>query len=341
MSPDGHLCSVRTRPRFSDLAILGYTTQMANDRFNIRLDGSMISRLLIDLLSGGALSIQGIDADDDPMTARPVAVGGKYISAPTGDPLDANDAGYLLLDIYRRLVIAGGDADDAAATVNPVLGGGKYISAPTGDPLDANDAGYLLLDIYRRLVIAGGDADDAAATAKPVLVGGKYILDPTVDTLDDGDAGYALLNLLRMQIVEDRVYDAPTDANKNVPVWSQADRWATAALGDSLGADGTVTKYVSMSGYLRWSIQYAITHAAAEVATLTVAQSNDEVDDPTTATYQDVTNTFFGVAGYTTASWIEPENPTACVWLRVQVTVTAWTAGTVSWTIKTKKLAQA
>jgi hypothetical protein len=270
---------------------------MANDRFNVRLDGSMLSRLiieLIDLFEGdGALSIQGMDADDDPATAR------------------------------------------------PVLGGGKYIVAPTGDALDANDAGYLLLDIYRRLVIAGGDADDAAATVNPVLVGGKFISDPFANVLEDGDAGTALLNSLRMQIGEDRVYDAPTDANKNVPVWSQADRWATAALGSSLGANGTVTQYVSMSGYLRWSIQYAITHAAAEVATLTVAQSNNEVDDPTTATYQDVTNTFFGVAGFTANAWIEPENPTACVWLRVQVVVTDWTAGTVSWTVETKKLAQA
>jgi hypothetical protein len=269
---------------------------MANDRYNVRIDGSLFSRLLINLIGGTvALAVQGLDADDDPATARPVLVGGKYIADPTADTLDDGDAGYILLDDQRRVVVVG--------------------------------------------TLQGVDADDAAATVNPVLVGGKYIADPTADTLDDGDAGYALLNLLRMIMIEDRVYDSATDANKNVPVWSVADLYDPEDLSGSTGANGTTTYYVSMDSFIRWSLQFIPSTSGTSTFALTVAQSNEDVDDPSTATYLDVTNTFFGVASFTTSAWIEPENPTSCKWLRIQVTVDNYGTDAL-WDLFCRKLAQ-
>jgi hypothetical protein len=191
------------------------------------------------------------------------------------------------------------------------------------------------------LQVEGIDADDDPATANPVLIGGKFIADPYADTLEDGDAGYALLNLLRMLIVEDRTYDAPTDANKVVPVSDPTGKWEPATLDSSLGANGSVTKYMDMRGFLRWALIYQMTKAAAETITLTVAQSHDDVDDPTTAVFEDVTFPFFGAAGFIVNAYVGPQNPVGCTWLRTIVTVTAYTAGTPTWVLRGIKTAQA
>lgn len=215
---------------------------------------------------------------------------------------------------------------------------------PNGDGINAqSDAdGNLNVSIAAAPVpitvvgeVEGVVADDAAVGAtKPVVIGGVYYTDPTSNPIDDGDAGFLLLNEQRMAIVEDRAYDAPTAADRNVPVWNLGDRGTPETLDSTLGADGTVSKYVAMRGKLRWSLHFVPTAAAAEVIALTVLQSNDDVDDPTTATYIDVTNEFFGVGSFTAAAWIEPEFPTKCVWLKVLVTVTGWTAGTSAWKIQ-------
>ena len=188
--------------------------------------------------------------------------------------------------------------------------------------------------------VEGIDADDDPATAKPVLIGGKFIADPYANTLEDGDAGYALLNLLRMLIVEDRTYDAPTDSNKVVPVSDPTGKWEPATLDSSLSAAGSVTRYMDMRGFLRWALIYQMTKAAAEVITLTVAQSHDDVDDPTTAVFEDVTFDFFGTTGFVTNSYVGAENQVACTWLLTIVTVTAYTAGTPTWVLRGIKTAQ-
>lgn len=175
------------------------------------------------------------------------------------------------------------------------------------------------------------DDDSPVGTTKPVVVGGVYYADPTADTLDDADAGYALLNNQRMQVVEDRVYDAPSDANRNIPVWSVPDGWAPVDLSSSLGADGTVTKYLVMLPANRVSLQFIPTKAAAETIALTLAVSNEDTGDVTTQTYTDVTTDLTGAASITAESVIEPELPISTITLRVQVTVSGWTAGTSAW----------
>jgi hypothetical protein len=277
---------------------------MAN-RFNTRIDGGLLARLLIELLGGTvAIAVQGLDADDDPMTARPVAVGGKYIAAPTGDALDDGDAGYLLVDQYRRLAIAGGDADDAPATAKAVGVGGKYIADPFASPLSA-----------------------------------------------DGDFGEALINQIRMLVTEDRAYDAPTDANKEVPVWTQADRGDVVELTGSVAASGSSYSYFDLTGYGYFSCEF-LPNAAGGGAGCTVDlsyQTSDEESQPdiTLRAYNsDMSNAWFGAASFSSGAggavaWAH-EKDTVTPWssMRLKVTVAGFVAGTTAtWTIRLRKIA--
>jgi hypothetical protein len=294
----------------------------------------LLYRLRLDSQGRVIVSAQGSDVDGAALTRNPVPVGGKFISDPTSSPLDDGDVGVALLNLLRMLVVEPRaiveDADPAP------LAPGVYRH------LRLDSEGRLIVtDPSASPLIQGIDADDDPATANPVLIGGKYISDPYADTLDDGDAGYALLNLLRMLIVEDRTYDAPTDSNKVVPVSDPTGKWEPATLDSSLTADGSVTKYVDMRGFLRWALLLQMTKGAAETITLTVAQSHDDVDDPTTAVFEDVTFPFFGTTGFSANSYIGPENQVACTWLRIIVTVTGYTAGTSSWVLRGIKTAQA
>jgi len=186
------------------------------------------------------------------------------------------------------------------------------------------------------------DADGAAATTNPVVVAGQYLSDPSASLLADGAIGRVLIDDEHKLVTHDQAYNDVAAANQVLPVWSQLDGYAAAPLDSSLGANGTVTKYVRMGGYLRWSLLFASTKAAAEEIAVTVAYSNDDVEDATTAVFKDVTKECFNVSKIVDSSaWIAPDAPVACEWLRVQTTVTGWTAGTSSWVLRIKKLGQA
>jgi hypothetical protein len=185
-------------------------------------------------------------------------------------------------------------------------------------------------------VTAEGVVDDDAAvgTTKPLIAGGVYYSDPTADPIDDGDAGYILLNEQRMIVVSDRAFDPTSGANRNIPVWSPPDLWTPEDLSSSLGGDGTVTKYVVMEPNSRWSLQFIPNIVDGETQTLEIAQSNEDTGDVSTATYTDVGSVFFGAPGsFTTEKWIEPVGGTACLILRVQVSVSNYSSGTPSWSV--------
>jgi len=226
---------------------------MANDRFNVRLDGSLVSRLLVNLIAG-TLSIQGLDADDDP------------------------------------------------------------------------------------------------ATARPVLIGGKFISDWYADTLDDGDAGYALLNALRMLVIENRVYDSPTDADKNVPVWTQADRYDGFEATGSVSANGDTAYYVDMSGYGYFSCEF-LPNASGGGAGCTVSlsyQTSDEESQPDIAARaynSDMSLVWFGATSYssglagTTSYAHEKSDPTPWLSMRIKVTVSDLSDDPATWTLRFRKMA--
>lgn len=175
------------------------------------------------------------------------------------------------------------------------------------------------------------DDDASVSTTKPVVIGGVYYSDPTSDPVDDGDAAYALVNNLRMLVVEDRAYDSASDANRVIPVWNPTDLWTPEDLSGSATADGTTSYYVSLEECSRWSLQFIPSEAASEVITMEVYQSNENDPDITARTYTEVTSTFFGTGGFTSEAWVEVENPTRSLSLRVDVTISGYTAGTSEW----------
>jgi hypothetical protein len=260
-------------------------------------------------------------------------------------------------DLIALLTTIAGDTTSLDSKIEnpmPVEGATAVGDVPTSDPLDlgavvldADPAPYtdgdiqrLRLDDVGRLIVTdpsaspqiqGIDADDDPVTVNPIVVGGVYYSDPTADTIDDGDVGYALLNELRMLVVEDRAYDAASDANRNIPVWNPTDLWTPEDLSGSATADGTESYYVSLEENSRWSLQYIPSEGSTEVITLEVYQSNENDPDITARTYTEVTSTFFGAGGFTAETWLEIENPTRALSLRVDVSVSGSTGATSEW----------
>jgi len=135
-------------------------------------------------------------------------------------------------------------------------------------------------------------------------------------------------------IVESKAYDEPSDADRVIPVWSPPDLWIPEEFTGSASGNGTTTYYIVLAPSSRWSLGYVpVPTGGGDVITLTVGVSNQDTGDATTATYIDVTNQFFGTAGFTAAAHVEPECPTSVLFLRFQVTVTGYVAGTPTWAL--------
>lgn len=83
----------------------------------LRLDD--LGRLIVTDPSASP-QIQGIDADDDPVTVNPVVVGGVYYADPSADPIDDGDVGYFLLNDERMQVFED-RAYDSASDANKNL----------------------------------------------------------------------------------------------------------------------------------------------------------------------------------------------------------------------------
>jgi hypothetical protein len=208
--------------------------------------------------------------------------------------------------------------------------------------------GRLLINIFSDpIMIQGVDADDDPATANPVLIGGKYIADPYADPIDDGDAGYALLNEIRMLITESRVYDPPTDADRNVPVFVQADRYDTTEISFSAAANQNYRYYIDLNGYAYFTVEAILNMAASDRSATLTYQVSDEDSQPdiTARAYNsDMSLAWFGAAGYAAVAGTsvtyshEKDTPTPWSSMRLNIAVSAGTtAGTV--TLKIRKMA--
>lgn len=239
-----------------------------------------------------------------------------------------------------NLPVVGPGAVGAPPAANPLDLAAEVLNADPGAPLTDGHLARLRTDSYRRLIVTdpnaspiatGADADHAAVTSNPVLVGGVHQADPTASPLHSGDVGQLLINELRMLIQESRTFDASSDADKTIPVWNPTDLWTPEDLSGTRGSDGTTSYYVALEENRKWSLQFIPTEAAAEVITVTVWQSNEDLADITARTYTNVTQTFFGTTGFVDETWIEPEHITQAKSLRFDVTVTGWTAGTSAW----------
>jgi hypothetical protein len=206
--------------------------------------------------------------------------------------------------------------------------------------------------IANPMPVVGVDADDAPATANAVGIGGKYIADPFASPLSaDGDFGEALINQIRMLVTEDRVYDPATDANKEVPVWTQADRGDVMEVTGSAAVDGSTYYYIDMLGFGYFSCEFlpnAATGGAACTIDLSYQVSDEESQpDITARSYvSDMSVSWFGAASYSSGAggattWAH-EKDTTTGWssIRLKVTVDNYVAGSaVPWTIRFRKIA--
>ena len=188
--------------------------------------------------------------------------------------------------------------------------------------------------------VIGDDTD--ASTTNPVLVGGVYLADPTADTIDDEDVGNILLNNQRMPITESRAYDAPTDANRNIPVFIPQDRYNFADLsGSQADSDATISYYVSMESSSFFSIQYIESASSDGYQELKIYATNEDNSDLTSLTYTSVCNDYFaaqsfgsGSAGGLSEVWLEKDTFTSCKALRIDIEATSLNPGDSSvWTI--------
>jgi len=182
--------------------------------------------------------------------------------------------------------------------------------------------------------VQGTTADGDAFTDKPVVTGGVYAANPTASTLTDGDAGSILITDQRRVATEDRVYDAVSDANKQIPVFIPQDRYSFADLSDSQAdSDATISKYIDFQGQNYFSLQLSI--SGDGYADLTVHVSNEDVADILTASFLDVTQDFFGSSSFGTSTgdsqkWLERDTPCSCKYIRIDVTVSGMSGGDLS-----------
>ena len=188
--------------------------------------------------------------------------------------------------------------------------------------------------------------DDAAAPPEVLMAGGYYTADPTANPLEDGDAGRLLLNELRMLITEDRVYDAPSDANRNMPVFTQADRGEVLEISGTSAVAGSTYYYIDLTGFGFFSCEFTLVSTLGMNTGLFYNVSNEESEpDITLRDYtSDMSLTWFGSASYTsgvgTTTSYAHEKDTVTPWLCMRLHVaTDGESGDGSWTIRLRKIA--
>jgi len=138
-----------------------------------------------------------------------------------------------------------------------------------------------------------------------------FAMSSSTDQVGGGDSSAALAAIIALLTTIDGKIVAPEGTPED--------------MSGTRSSDGTTTTYMEMDPDSRWSLQFIPTNPDGSTSTLTVLQSNEDTGDETTATYTDVTDKFFGVSGFTTAGWYEPELPTGCIFLRIDVTVSGHT----------------
>jgi len=132
--------------------------------FNAVYDPSTVTLAVNSTGGSGATEIEGVDAENAAVTAKPVLTGGRYdASART---LDDGDAGALALNASGHILTAGAGAsetDDSAFTP------GTTEYTPTGgtfttDLVDAGDGGAFKMSAKRELFVAQDTAGDLNVT---------------------------------------------------------------------------------------------------------------------------------------------------------------------------------
>lgn len=225
----------------------------------------------------------------------------------------------------------------SAAGIKPVIVAGVDESGNAQSLLVDSD-GYLMtsaaISVETTAEVEGRVLDSASAAGiKPVTIAGVYVADPTASTLTDGDAGNVLLNDQRMPIIENRVYDSASDADKTIPVFIAQDRYVFEDFsGSRADSDATFNYYADMQGYSYFSLQNIFSGDGYK--TLTVNASNQDGNDITALTYSDITADYFGSASFDDSCWLERDTVCSCKALRIDIAISNMNPGdTAVWAV--------
>jgi hypothetical protein len=307
-------------------------------------DGDRVD-LFMDAAGRAQIRAQGEVAHDAADSGDPIKIGGTATAAEPaavdeGDRVQAsfNLEGRLRTDndltliggtsvvtagVNGLLAVGGNVAHDSADAGNPLKIGAK---ASTSEPaavanndrvdLYADEYGYLQAKVY------GAAADDAASDAtNPVKIGA--VADDVVSAVADDDAVHLITDLYRRLRVIDATYDSLQDANaivsRNGP--EQHYEYETLLDEDNI-AQATYYYYWDMSSYRKFGFQFVL----AGTPTITLegtVQADGTV--PASCTYDDITNSVFGVANWTasTSGCDNAEKTAGYHYLRFKLVTTA------------------
>jgi len=187
------------------------------------------------------------------------------------------------------------------------------------------------INIYNVGVVQGGVANDAADSGNPIKIGGRA--ETTIPAaVADGDRVNAWFDEYGRTIIKDQaVYDSGTQSNKvleSSPISAHHSESTLLNL-TNIATNTTGYAYIDMDGYRFLSLQ-GETSDGTPIDVLTVTIEATLQDDGTAqalCTYQDVTNSLFGVA-----SWVDTDffaiidTPVAFKYVRVKY-VTSNNAG--------------
>ena len=125
--------------------------------------------------------MQGFTVDGYASTEMPVLSGGKYLSDPTSNPLDANNKGHLLLDILRNLSVTLGTklaGEDLNLDVMNTLAGCTYVSITTNTTTVIKSGAGALLGI---LFTTPGSVDNTVIFYDNTAASGTILI-PSIPT---------------------------------------------------------------------------------------------------------------------------------------------------------------
>lgn len=103
------------------------------------------------------------------------------------------------------------------------------------------------------------------------------------------------------------------------------------------GTDGTYYYYLNMDNFKYAAIQCTLSGGTGTV-TVTVEGSVQNEQTNSSAIYQDITSSFFGVASITATGMFVIDTPTSFKWVRVKVVASTAAVNDADWTIYAKRL---
>jgi len=267
---------------------------------------------------------------------------GAYADETTPDSVSEADAGALRMTLDRKLHTSANHLDDAAVGIGTDYASviGALVDDTAPDSVDEGDAGFVRMSADRLLYVQGALAHSAVDAGNPLKIGGiaRSTQSTAVTALDRTDA---IFNLNGEAVAAGHTWATNSNRGEEIdPVSSHHTEETLADVTDETSAPTTNYYYMDMDGYRYFSIQCETSDATpTDVLVVTVEATNqDDGTAQASCTYQDVTQTQFGVANWTDTDFYAINSTVLpCKYVRVK-TVTTGAGDDADYTIFAKRL---